>query len=286
MLKRTDGDETWVRLQSWMKGQKAAERLSALVISADGHKSVNPSHPLGGRDSLKDMVCSKNEIEYIVASYFPRSQQRFIDIKTKFIHDFEGVKKNNVDGIVFITNQELTLGERKKLTEYNREIVVEIYHLERISHILNRPENYGIRLEFLDIELSKEESLSYFAYRDNELKRMSDMIEKVMDDYNSFKNKSNDVLDNRNDDEVSNAIDELYNKIWYNRHCNLKHRVEKGENVNPEIWKGALEAAARVEQKYGLENLGPWGDFEWGMMNGKLSALRWFFSDNWDMLDT
>jgi len=26
--------------------------------------------------------------------------------------------------------------------------------------------------------------------------------------------------------------------------------------------------------------------FEWGMINGKLSALRWVMGDEWDMLDT
>jgi len=27
-------------------------------------------------------------------------------------------------------------------------------------------------------------------------------------------------------------------------------------------------------------------DFEWGMINGKLSAIRWMLGEEWDMLDT
>lgn len=47
-----------------------------------------------------------------------------------------------------------------------------------------------------------------------------------------------------------------------------------------------MKAAAKVEKRFGLENLGPWDDFEWGMLNGKLSALRWVLGDEWDMLYT
>jgi hypothetical protein len=49
---------------------------------------------------------------------------------------------------------------------------------------------------------------------------------------------------------------------------------------------GARKTAKQIEQRYGQQNLGPWDDFEWGMLNGKLSALRWVLGDDWDMLDT
>jgi len=52
------------------------------------------------------------------------------------------------------------------------------------------------------------------------------------------------------------------------------------------IWAGALKAARRLEKKYGKENLGPYSKLDWGMINGKLSALRWIYGDEWDALYT
>jgi PIN domain len=103
--------------------------------------------------------------------------------------------------------------------------------------------------------------------------------------------------------EILEAEDLLFNQVWYNRHWGLRIGVENGrikvvdketyprppgarETVQRDVWKGALESARRVERRFGKENLGPWDDFEWGMINGKLSALRWVLGDEWDMLDT
>ena len=52
------------------------------------------------------------------------------------------------------------------------------------------------------------------------------------------------------------------------------------------IWQEALKAAKETEDEVGRVLLGPWSDFEWGMINGKLSAIRWVLGDEWDMLDT
>jgi hypothetical protein len=284
--RRTDGDETWIRLQAWIKGQKPAERLAAHILAAEGYKSIDPSHPLGGRDGLKDLICKKDYKKWVVACYFPREPKAIREIKSKFVDDFRGVEENDSQGFIFITNQELTLGERKILNEVTGICDTEIYHLERISHVLNRPENYGVRLEFLDIEITSEEQVSYFASHQNQLKLLTDKIEIIMNDYSDFK-KSDENNDNRDEDEIGNAIEELFDKIWYDRHQGLRYKVlELGKHVDEDIWAGALDAARKIEEKYGEENLGPWTDFEWGMMNGKISALRWFFGDDWDMLDT
>jgi hypothetical protein len=41
-----------------------------------------------------------------------------------------------------------------------------------------------------------------------------------------------------------------------------------------------------LTEQYGAKNLFLANDFDWGMLNGKLSALRWVLGDDWDNLDT
>lgn len=113
----------------------------------------------------------------------------------------------------------------------------------------------------------------------------------------------NFTMEPRRLSEILEAENLLFRKVWYNRHWNLRSDIENGTcRVVPEaeysrapyrrdeildsVWAGALAAAKRTEDEVGLENLGPWDDFEWGMINGKLSALRWALGDEWDMLDT
>lgn len=103
--------------------------------------------------------------------------------------------------------------------------------------------------------------------------------------------------------EILEAEHLLFRQIWYNRHWNLRIQIRDGKHfVVPEteystspyrsdqtldtVWERALAAAKRTEKEVGKANLGPWSDFEWGMLNGKLSALRWILGDEWDMLDT
>lgn len=91
----------------------------------------------------------------------------------------------------------------------------------------------------------------------------------------------------RTEEEIGSAIDEFFDKIWYDRHQLLKHQIETGrETVNSDIWFEAEEAAKKIEAKYPKAELGPHSDFDWGMINGKLSALRWVMGDEWDFLDT
>lgn len=102
--------------------------------------------------------------------------------------------------------------------------------------------------------------------------------------------------------EILEAEHVLFQQVWYNQHWTLRADVEEGKHqivsekdydrnrhqyqTLDSIWEQALAAARRTEEEVGPENLGPWDDFAWGMINGKLSAVRWVLGYEWDMLDT
>jgi len=87
--------------------------------------------------------------------------------------------------------------------------------------------------------------------------------------------------------EVIAAEEEYFEKVWHERKMAMKARIESGDDsVDPKLWERALKAAKEMEEERGPENFGPYSDFEWGMVNGKLSALRWVLGDEWDFLDT
>jgi hypothetical protein len=93
----------------------------------------------------------------------------------------------------------------------------------------------------------------------------------------------------RGDKAIQKAEEEFETVIWYDRKLVLQQNVKEGrETIDPAIGKGMLAAMAAAERKYGKKKIRNYykDDFGWGMLNGKLSALRWVLGHEWDMLDT
>ena len=149
-------DETWHRLREWTNGQARSERLAAQILLHEGYNSLDPSHPLGGQDGGKDAVCQKRGQKWLMAVYFPRGQKDFKEIENKLLDDLKGVNSNQADALAFVTNQELRLAERQSLQKAAGIIPIELFHLERITTILDKPEMISVRKQFLGIDFTEE----------------------------------------------------------------------------------------------------------------------------------
>lgn len=92
----------------------------------------------------------------------------------------------------------------------------------------------------------------------------------------------------RKKQEILEAEQEFFDRVWFERKKVMIANIADGiEKLPPnDILEGARKAYQEVEAKYGRESLTVHDDFEWGMINGKLSALRWMLGDEWDMLDS
>lgn len=151
-------DETWHRLREWTNGQGPSERLAAQILLDDGYQSLDPSHPLGGKDGGKDAICLKHDQRWVMAVYFPRGQQEFGTIKDKFMDDLASVAKNGAMGIAFVTNQELRLAERQELQSAASPTPVALFHLERVTAVLDKPAMAEVRKQFLSIDSAEATS--------------------------------------------------------------------------------------------------------------------------------
>jgi hypothetical protein len=67
----------------------------------------------------------------------------------------------------------------------------------------------------------------------------------------------------RSHEEILEALRKLFDQVWYDRQQFLAQNIK-----DPETRAAALEAARSVKAKYPQGDLGPWDDFQWGMLNG------------------
>lgn len=163
-------------LRDWRYGPVQAERLAAALLHVEGYEDVDPQHPLGGRDGLKDVLCKRRGRLFVAAAYFPPTAPSTAALTKKFNDDFAGVARNNADGFCFFVNQRLSVTRRAKLISSTGAAQVEIYHLERMRALLDSARGCGVRLEYLQIAMSEAEQ---FAFWDSSNSRLGERIRRL-----------------------------------------------------------------------------------------------------------
>ena len=144
-------DETHKRLLDWTYGQPPSERLAAQILDDADYKDIDPSHPLGGPDGGRDGECTRDGESGVWAVYFPRGQQTPKEIEDKLKADIEAARKHDPEFLAFVTNQELRQSERTHLRSLGGDIRIDLFHLERVATILDRPRMAAVREHYLRI---------------------------------------------------------------------------------------------------------------------------------------
>lgn len=153
---------TEATLRDWRFGSIQAERLCAGLLQISGYSDIDPQATLGGPDGKKDILARRGGRLFVAAVYFPSTQPAFSVIREKFIQDRKGVASNHASGLIFFINQYLTVGQRAALQAVGGP-ADEIFHLERMRHLLDSPIGYGLRLEYLRRPMSPEEQAAFFS---------------------------------------------------------------------------------------------------------------------------
>ncbi|WP_159009165.1 hypothetical protein [Bradyrhizobium sp. S69] len=169
-MKKPDSSNSTTRaLRMWEDQSTAAERLCADVLRLEGFQNVDPQSPLGGRDGGKDILCDKDGIDFVAACHFSNSDLKFTAIKKKFANDLKASLRHGRKGFIFMTNQQLTPGQRNELEALasTRGQRCLIHHREYLRVVLDSPPGYGLRLRHLDVELTTEEQSAFFAAADS-----------------------------------------------------------------------------------------------------------------------
>ena len=162
----------------WTGDSGAAERLAAQVLLASGFQDPDPSHPYGGPDGGRDAIFTRDHERWAMAVYFPHGEKPLSEVKAKFTSDIDAAKKHEPKGVAFVTNQEITLGERRELIGLVGDVDVVIFHVEKVAALLDQPSMVGVRQQFLGIDPGsvplnlqlKIDGAGYLAVDGNELR--------------------------------------------------------------------------------------------------------------------
>lgn len=167
--------QTDERLKSYLDtNQLHREQMCLAVLASDKRfTDIRPRHPRGGPDGGRDIEATyRDNLKVFGAVGFINQANDSDDqkkkTKAKFSSDLESAisADSRLGAFVFFTNINLTIGEKDKLIEETKDQGVaycEIFDRERIRIVLDSPDGFATRFQYLNIPLSEEEQASFFS---------------------------------------------------------------------------------------------------------------------------
>jgi hypothetical protein len=114
-MARTRRGETWQRSQEPTNGSPQSERLTAQILLFDRYEDVNPSHPLGGANGRKDILCTRDGLRGWGSRVLSEGTTRFRNDQEQLTDDLRKVNQESPFGrFLFVRNHELRLTERRE----------------------------------------------------------------------------------------------------------------------------------------------------------------------------
>jgi hypothetical protein len=87
--------------------------------------------------------------------------------------------------------------------------------------------------------------------------------------------------------QVQEAENKHFELLWYQRQLQcVEEEKEHPFDEESKIPLSGISDMERIEATYPPEELKPMTHYDLGMLEGKLSALRWVLGMQWDYLDT
>lgn len=167
--------QTDERLKGYLDtNQLHREQLCRAVLATDKRFSdVRPRHPRGGPDGGRDVeaVFRGDQLAYGAVGFVNQandSVEQKRGIQTKYSSDLKNAvnAQEQPDAFVFFTNVNLTIGEKDSLVAEAKKAGLkhcEIVDRERLRIVLDSPDGFSIRFQYLNIPLSEAEQASFFA---------------------------------------------------------------------------------------------------------------------------
>ena len=138
----TRTEETWQRLLNWAYSPETAAFLTEQVLLDQGFTHLPPDHPLAdaaGADAASCELYVKDGQRWLVATHFALAQHSFEQVKSQFLEQVTALAHISVNGLVFLTNQELSRNERIALKQLCTFALLEVFDLDRIATIIDSP---------------------------------------------------------------------------------------------------------------------------------------------------